>query len=135
MEIFSKKEVLKLNSIIKLIIPEGNTRMPNAEFILNSIDLKNSSHVNFVNVSKEICDLIGMNQINTEDDLNKFKKNFFRNFSVFVNTLLKVYYSNETVLSKLEVGSIPPFPEGNYVKEGDIYLLEQVFLKEKIYKD
>jgi hypothetical protein len=38
-------------------------------------------------------------------------------------------------LSKLEVGSIPPFPEGNYVKEGDIYLLEQVFLKEKIYKD
>jgi hypothetical protein len=135
MEIFSKKEVLKLNSIIKLIIPEGNTGMPNAEFILNSIDLKNSSHVNFVNVSKEICDLIGMNQINTEDDLNKFKKKFFRNFSVFVNTLLKVYYSNETVLSKLEVGSIPPFPEGNYVKEGDIYLLEQVFLKEKIYKD
>lgn len=135
MEIFSKEEVLKLNSIIELIIPEGNTGMPNAEFIIHSIDLKNSSHVNFINVCKEICEIIGMNQITNEDDLNQFKKNNFRKFSVFVNMLLLVYYSNVTVLSKLEVGSIPPFPEGNYVKEGDVYLLEKVFLKEKIYKD
>ena len=45
-----------------------------------------------------------------------------------------LYYSNKNVLTKLEVGSIPPFPEGNFVKEGDLYLLEKVFTKGPIYK-
>ena len=40
----------------------------------------------------------------------------------------------ELVLKNLKVGSTPPFPEGNYVKEGDIYLLEQVFLKDKMFR-
>ena len=70
-----------------------------------------------------------------KEDLNLLKKANFRDFSVFVNMVLILYYSNPIVLSKLEVGSVPPFPDGNFVKEGDIYLLEQVFLREKIYKD
>ena len=135
MDIFSSNEIEKLNSILKLIVPAGETGMPEAELILHSIDATNPNHTKFVELSKVICNKIGLNQIKNEEDLNQFKKANFRDFSVFVNMVLILYYSNQTVLSKLEVGSVPPFPEGNFVKEGDIYLLEQVFLREKIYKD
>lgn len=133
--IFSPDEIEKINSILKLIMPAGETGMPEAELILNSIDLANTNHIKFVELSKIICNKIDLKQIKNEEDLNQFKKVNFREFSVFVNMVMILYYSNKTVLSKLEVGSVPPFPEGNFVKEGDIYLLEQVFLREKIYKD
>lgn len=135
MEIFSSDEIKKLNSILKLVIPASETGMPEAELILHSIDLANTNHTKFVELSKVICNKIGLDQIESEEDLNQFKKSNFRDFSVFVNLVLLLYYSNKAVLKKLEVGSVPPFPEGNFVKEGDIYLLEQVFLREKIYKD
>ena len=133
--IFSPDEIEKINSILKLIMPAGETGMPEAELILNSIDLANTNHTKFVELSKIICNKIDLNQIKNEEDLNQFKKVNFREFSVFVNMVMILYYSNKTILLKLEVGSVPPFPEGNFVKEGDIYLLEQVFLREKIYKD
>jgi len=133
---FTSDEIKKLNSILKLILPVGGTGMPEAELILHSIDLASTYHAKFVELSKVICNKIGLNQIQSEEDLNQFKKENFRNFTVFVNMVLMLYYSSKGVLSKLEVGSVPPFPEGNFVKEGDIYyLLEQVLLKEKIYKD
>jgi hypothetical protein len=135
MEIFSSDEIQKLNSILKLIIPSGNEGMPDAGLILISIVADNPNHTKFIESSKVICNKISLNQINNEEDLRLFKKANFSDFSVFVNIVLILYYSNINVLSKLEVGSVPPFPEGNFVKEGDIYLLEQVFLKEKIYID
>lgn len=135
MDIFSSNEIEKLNSILKLIMPAGETGMPEAEVILHNIDVTIPTNTKFVELSKLICNKIGLNQIKNGEDLNQFKKANFRDFSVFVNLVLILYYSNQTVLSKLDVGSVPPFPEGNFVKEGDIYLLEQVFLREKIYKD
>ena len=135
MEIFSSDEIKKLNSILKLIIPSGNEGMPDAGLILSSIVADNPNHTKFIESSKVICNKISLHQINNEEDLTLFKKANFRDFSVFINMVLILYYSNINVLSKLEVGSVPPFPEGNFVKEGDIYLLEQVFLKEKIYID
>lgn len=135
MQLFSLEENEKLNSILKLIVPAGDSGMPEAELILNSINLDNISHQKFVEISKVICEKIAQKCIKNSEDLSQFKKANFRDFSVFVNLVLILYYSNKTVLTKLEVGSSPPFPEGNFVKEGDIYLLEQVFLKEKIYKD
>ena len=134
-EIFSLEEIKKLNSIFKLIMPAGQTGMPEAEFVLNKIDLENPIHCKFVELSRVICNKIALNQFNTIEDLNIFKKSNFRDFSVFVNMLFLLYYSDKMVLSKLGVGSVPPFPEGNFVKEGDLYLLEQVFIREKIYKD
>jgi hypothetical protein len=133
-EIFSPDEIKKLTSILKLILPAGDTGMPEADLILYSIDGTNLNHTKFVELSKLICNKIGLNQIKNEEDFNRFKKANFRNFSVFVNMILILYYSSQTVLSKLEVGSVPPFPEGNFVKEGDIYLLENVYLKKPIYK-
>ncbi len=134
MDIFSSYEIEKLNSILKLIMPAGETGMPDPELILQGIDLKNTTHAKFVEVSKLICNKIGLNKINNEEDLNLFKKAYFRDYSVFVNLVLILYYSNHAVLLKLQMGSVPPFPEGNFVKEGDLYLLEQVFIKGPIYR-
>ena len=135
MQFFSSAEKEKIGSILRLIIPAEDSGMPEAELILNSIDLDNPNHKKFVELGKLICNKIDLNQVEREEDLNKFKKANFRDFSVFVNLILILYYSKIAVLSMLEVGSVPPFPEGNFVREGDIYLLEQVFLKEKIYKE
>jgi hypothetical protein len=133
MEIFNTKEIEKLDIILKLIIPNINTNMPDANLILNNLDINNKIDLKFIENSKAVC--FKIEKIENQEDLDIFKKRNFRDFSNFVNSSLILYYSHKEVLKNLNVGSIPPFPEGNYVKEGDIYLLEQVFLKEKMYKD
>ncbi len=133
MEIFNKNEIEKLDIILKLILPNINTNMPDANLILNDLDINNKIHYKFIEASKELC--FKIEKIENQEDLDILKKRNFRDFSNFVNSCLILYYSNEEVLKNLKVGSTPPFPEGNYVKEGDIYLLEQVFLKEKMYTD
>jgi hypothetical protein len=133
MEMFNKMEIEKLDIILKLILPNINTNMPDANLILNDLDINNKIDFNFIEASKALCSKI--EKIENQEDLDLFKKRNFRDFSNFVNSCLILYYSHKEVLKNLKVGSVPPFPEGNYVKEGDIYLLEQVFLREKIYKD
>jgi len=133
MDIFNKKEIEKLDIILKLILPNINTNMPDANLILNDLDINNKIDFKFIEASKALC--FKIEKIENQEDLDIFKKRNFRDFSNFVNSCLILYYSNKEVLKNLKVGSTPPFPEGNYVKEGDIYLLEQVFLKEKMYKD
>lgn len=135
MIIFSSDETEKLVSILKWIIPSGDTGMPELELILHNLDLADPNHIQFVERGKIICSKVEKNQIESENDINRLKKAHFRDFSVFVNSVLILYYSQKEVLLKLEVGRVPPFPEGNFVKEGDIYLLEDVFLRGKIYKD
>ena len=133
MDIFNKKEIEKLDIILKLILPNINTNMPDANLILNDLDINNKIDFKFIEACKALC--LKIEKIENQEDLDIFKKRNFRDFSNFVNSCLILYYSNKQVLKNLKVGSTPPFPEGNYVKEGDIYLLEQVFLKEKMYKD
>ncbi len=133
MQIFNIQETENLEIILKLLLPKGDTNMPEANIVLKKLNLDNKIDIEFIETTKVLCNKI--EKIENLEDLDLIKKRNFRDFSNFVNNLLKLYYSNEEVLKQLNVGSIPPFPEGNYVKEGDIYLLEQVFLKEKIYKD
>ncbi len=133
MDIFNQKEIEKLDIILNLILPNINTNMPDANLILNDLDINNKIDFKFIEASKALC--LKIEKIENQEDLDIFKKRNFRDFSNFVNSCLILYYSNKEVLKNLKVGSTPPFPEGNYVKEGDIYLLEHVFLKEKMYKD
>ena len=133
MEIFTSAETIKLNSILKLILPISESGMPESIIVLDKLDISNAIHFKLIEASKVLCTKV--EQIENQEQLDLFKKNNFRDFSNFVNSFIILYYSNIEVLKKLNVGSIPAFPDGNFVKEGDIYLLEQVFLKEKIYKD
>lgn len=133
MEIFTSTETIKLNSILKLILPNSESGMPESIIVLENLEKTNKIHIKFIEASKILCKKV--EQIENQEQLDLLKKNNFRDFSNFVNSFIILYYSNLEVLKKLNVGSIPPFPDGNFVKEGDIYLLEQVFLKEKIYID
>ncbi len=133
MEIFTSGETTKLNNILKLVLPTIESGMPKSIIVLDNLEKSNNIHFKFIETCKILCTKV--EQIENQEQLDLLKKNNFRDFSNFVNTFLILYYSNLEVLKKLNVGSIPPFPDGNFVKEGDIYLLEQVFLKEKIYKD
>jgi len=133
MEIFTSAETIKLNSILNLILPSSKSGMPESIIVLDNLEKSNNIHFKFIETCKILCAKV--EQVENQEQLDLLKKNNFRDFSNFVNSFLILYYSNLEVLKKLNVGSIPPFPDGNFVKEGDIYLLEQVFLKEKIYKD
>ena len=133
MEIFTSAETIKLNSILKLILPSSESGMPESIIVLDNLEKSNNIHFKFIETCKILCTIV--EEVENQEQLDLLKKNNFRDFSNFVNSFLIIYYSNLEVLKKLNVGSIPPFPDGNFVKEGDIYLLEQVFLKEKIYKD
>jgi len=132
MQIFNIEENQKLEKLLTYLLPKGDSDMPEANIILDNLALDNEIRGKFIEATKKLCSKF--ENINNQEDVDVLKKRNFRDFSNFVNVLLILYYSNKEVLAKLKVGSIPPFPEGNYVKEGDIYLLEQVFLKEKIYK-
>ena len=66
--------------------------------------------------------------------LNILKLKNIRLFSVFLKHVFRAYYSDIRVLSLLRVGSSPPFPDGNEIKEDDWSILSPVYERGPIYK-
>jgi len=66
---------------------------------------------------------------------NKFKLKNIRLFSVFLKHVFKAYYSDIRVLSLLQVGSLPPFPDGNMIEEDDWTILMPVYERGSIYRE
>ena len=56
-----------------------------------------------------------------------------RLFSTFLKHCFQAYYSDKGVLSILQVGSSPPFPEGNVLEEDDWNILVPVYERGSIY--
>jgi hypothetical protein len=57
-----------------------------------------------------------------------------RLFSTFLKHCFQAYYSDKGVLSILQVGSSPPFPEGNVLEEDDWSILIPVYERGSIYR-
>ena len=66
--------------------------------------------------------------------LNAFKLKNIRLFSDFLRHIFRAYYSDKMVLSILEVGSSPPFPDGNGIKEDDWTILSPVYERGPNYR-
>ena len=66
--------------------------------------------------SKNFMDLNGEQRIKV---LNKLKLKDIRLFSNFLEHVFKAYYSDKRVLSLIGSGSLPPFPDGNFIDEDD----------------
>jgi hypothetical protein len=66
--------------------------------------------------------------------IDKFKNLNIRIFNELSLNIIIYYYTNKKVLLSIDVKSIPLFPNGNFVEEGDLYLLENVFIKESLYR-
>mgnify|MGYP001475691429 CR=1 FL=1 len=67
--------------------------------------------------------------------IKKFKRSHFRNYIRLTTYVIDCYYQNDDVLRAIGLDPRPPFPDGYNVDEGDIMLLEPVFLRGKIYRD
>jgi len=74
------------------------TKISNDEFFKNFIDLDDSQKIKALN----LC---------------KLKK--VRIFSAFLKNIFRFYYSDKRVLSLINVGSSPPFPDGNKIDDDD----------------
>ena len=57
-----------------------------------------------------------------------------RLFSTFLKHCFQAYYSDKRVLSILQVGASPPFPEGNVLEEDDWSMLIPVYERGSIYR-
>ena len=81
---------------------------------------------------KEFSVLNGSEQTQLIDDL---KRNFLQFFNRLTNQIIQCYYQNDDVLKAIGIKTRPPFPNGHLLEEGDLTLLEAVYLRGKIYRD
>ena len=81
---------------------------------------------------KEFSVLNDSEQTQLIDDL---KRNFLQFFNRLTNQIIQCYYQNDDVLKVLGIEARTPFPQGYHLEEGDLTLLEPVYLRGKIYRD
>ena len=143
--VFFEEEIIILKFLFNIIIPESKSAiMPSAAILINSIDLFSIEFLNLIRKSLSIIDLITMSQVEKKwasfidsertDIINEFKRKNVRFYNELSLKVVSHYYSNEVVLKSIGIKSIPLFPEGNSVIEGDLLLLENVFLRNSFYR-
>jgi hypothetical protein len=137
---------LKLfNLLFNYIIPESKSKkIPGAALILDSSEIFSEKFMYLLSKSFLILELLIKNKSNRDlnslagnvqvEILNEFKKENIIIFNKLCLNIIKYYYSNEKVLKSIDINSTPPYPEGNSVLEGDLLLLEQVFLRAPLYR-
>jgi hypothetical protein len=112
------------------IIPESKEfNMPSGSFVINELIVNED-------VRKDIDQLFKLVEMGTQDSVFIDSKILFsslksKNRRLFFNLcqhVIKAYYTNFIVLSKISKNSSPPFPAGNKVNDLDYSILETVFL-------
>lgn len=144
-ERFSSEQLQILYDILGLIIPSSDEYLkPSASIILEDSDNLTEEFIVLANLVlhkiQELSDFSLNNdwgKLENEEKIsiiNLFQKRENRLFTNFCLSIINVYYTNELVLKAINTKSIPPFPEGNQLKEFDYLMLENVFLKGEIYR-
>ena len=67
--------------------------------------------------------------------INKFRRKFLKFFNRLTTQVLQCYYQHDDVLEAIGLEARPPFPKGYFLEEGDLTLLEPVYLRGKIYRE
>jgi hypothetical protein len=131
----NSKEVSFFQEILDAIIPaDANSGLPS----LKEIGFEQTVFVDsfYAELFDEIKSFINSKEfIPNECRPDIFKKEKFKYFHELSLRGINAYYTNEEVLSILHLASVPPFPNGNFVPEGDLLLLEPVFLRGNIYRE
>jgi hypothetical protein len=81
---------------------------------------------------KEFSVLNGSEQTQLIHSIKRLYRKFFNRLTTQV---MQCYYQNDDVLEAIGLETRPPFPKGYLLEEGDITLLEPVYLRGKIYRD
>lgn len=144
-ERFSSEQLQILYDILGIIIPSSDEYLkPNASIILEDSDNLTEEFIALANLAlhkiQELSDFSLNNnwgKLENEEKIsiiNLFQKRENRLFTNFCLSILNAYYTNALVLKTINTKSIPPYPEGNQLKEFDYLMLENVFLKGEIYR-
>ena len=135
-----------LTSLLNLIIPASEDgKMPGANDV---VDFSFINNENLLSLIKEgLIRIIdeSNNQYGQEfsalsvaeqlEIVNGLKRKLFRFFTDLTTQVVQYYYQHDDILKAIGLDARPPFPKGYDVEEGDILLLEPVFLRGKIYLD
>ena len=81
---------------------------------------------------QEFLSLSGSEQTELIDKLRRKSLQFFNRLTTQV---IQCYYQHDDVLEAIGLEARPPFPQGYLLEEGDLTLLEPVYLRGKIYRD
>ena len=145
-ENLDKEQEQTLNTLLNLIIPPSEDgKMPGAadvgflayihnenillwirEVLINIIE---ESHNKFGN---KFSALGNSEQMQLIDKLHHRHLQFFNSLTT---KAIQCYYQHDDVLEAIGLGARPPFPKGYLLEEGDLTLLEPVYLRGKIYRD
>ena len=93
------------------------------------INIIEESHKKY---SQEFSSLSGSEQTQLIDKLRGRFRHFFNRLTT---QIIQCYYQHDNVLEAIGFEARPPFPKGYLLEEGDLTLLEPVYLRGKIYRD
>ena len=142
---FTENQLKLFILLFNYIIPESKSRkIPGAAILLESTEVFTDEFIQFLTKTLNLFEILinnkleiklhSYNELDIIEIIEEFKIKNIRIFNELVLNIIKYYYSNDTVLKSIGINSIPPYPEGNSVLEGDLLLLEQVFLREPLYR-
>ena len=140
------EQELTLNIILNLIIPPSkNEGMPGAANVGFLAYIQNENNVQWlqdglINIIEESHNKYGKElsaldcSVRTQliDKLRRKSPKFFHRLTTQV---MHCYYQNDDVLKAIGIEARTPFPEGYLLEDGDLSLLEPVYLRGKIYRD
>ena len=134
-----------INIVLDALIPgDSKLDMPPASLIdFNAYENKYGIHEIVIKFLFELAKVSNYEFFKNFDELdnnqkmkvlNALKLKNIRLFSDFLKHIFRAYYSDKMVLSILKVGSSPPFPDGNEIKEDDWTILLPVYERGSIYR-
>ena len=141
----NENQLNSLHFLFNYIIPESKSlAIPGAAILLDTEEIFSDQFKNLIDKSLFIIECLIKNKseiiLNSKDDnisielIDEFKSKNIRIFNELSFIIISYYYTNTNVLKSIKVKSIPPFPDGNFVEEGDLYLLEKVFIKKEFFR-
>ena len=145
-ENLNEEQKRTLNALVNLIIPPSEDgKMPGAADVCFFADIDSNKSLPWIqeglfsiveeshnNYGKEFSMLKSSAQALLIDS---FKRSFLQIFNRLTTQIIQCYYQDDDVLEALGLEARPPFPNGYFLKEGDLTLLEPVYLRGKIYRD
>jgi len=96
------------------------------DFLLELTKVSNEKYSKF---------FVDLNEEQKIEALNLCKLRSVRIFSDFLKNIFRFYYSDIRVLSLINAGSSPPFPNGNVIEEDDWAILIPVYERGQVYRE
>ncbi|MBT4987020.1 MAG: hypothetical protein HOM87_04365 [Proteobacteria bacterium] len=146
LDVLNDEQERTLMALLNLIIPPSEDgRMPGA------VDVNFLTHLNkeglfpctneellLINkVSHEVYnhDFSELVELKQKQLIDKLPHKLSKFLTWLTSQVIYCYYQDDEVLRAIGLGARPLFPEGHFLKEGDLALLEPVYERGKFYKD